>query len=201
MLTTRHDMRGFTMIELMIGVAVFAILVSVGAPSFMAWVQNTQLRTAAETISAGMQLAKAEAVRRNTNVQFVLTGAAYFRNGVNYIDSSWTVGCAIPVADLDGDGVADCPGTGLAPPLLDYIQKRSGTEGTSKADVTTNVNSVTFSGLGRATNAMNVSITNTTGGACQPAGPMRCLDVRVSQGGQILMCNPALQRSTNPQGC
>jgi len=176
----RHNQRGFSLIELIVGMVVIAILVSAGAPNLMTWIQNTQLRTAAETLSAGVQLARAEAVRRNTSVFFSLSGTAN-------VDSSWTVGCTVP------SGV-DCPAT---------IQSRAGTEGTSRAVVNANLASVTFTGLGRASIAapMAISITNPTGGTCQPTGPMRCLDVRVSQGGQILMCNPAFQRSTNPQGC
>lgn len=189
MLNMRHVMRGFTLIELMVGLIVIAILVSAGAPNLMIWIQNTQLRTAAETLSAGAQLAKAEAVRRNTNVFFRLNDGTATAN----VNSSWTVGCVTPVADLDGDGLADCPAS---------IQTRSGTEGTSKAVVNADVATVSFNGLGRAANPMTVSITNPTGGTCQNVGgPMRCLDIRVSQGGQILMCNPAFQRNTNPQGC
>jgi type IV fimbrial biogenesis protein FimT len=63
---------GFTLIELMIAVAVLAVIVTLGAPSFQTLIQNTRLRTTAEAILNGLQLARAEAVRRNTNVSFVL---------------------------------------------------------------------------------------------------------------------------------
>lgn len=65
---------GFTLVELMVVVAVLAALMSVGAPSFMEWIQNSRIRSAAESLQNGLQIARAEAVRRNTNVEFVLQG-------------------------------------------------------------------------------------------------------------------------------
>lgn len=68
------------MVELLIGIVILAILMSLAMPSFQIWLQNTQIRNAAEAIQNGLQRARAEAVGRNTNVEFVL-GAG----------SSWTV--------------------------------------------------------------------------------------------------------------
>lgn len=184
MLVTKTHQLGFTLIELLVAIAVFAILVSAGAPSFKSWVQNSQIRTAAESISSGLQLARAQAVRRNASVQFSLTGTAN-------VNSTWTVGCVVPVADLDGDGVDDCPAV---------IQSRSGTEGTTNAVISSTQASIRFFGTGRSNLPMTININNTTGGDCSPAGPMRCLRVLVSTGGQVRMCNPALP-SSNPQGC
>lgn len=65
---------GFTLVELMVVVAVLAALMSIGAPSFMEWIQNSRIRTAAESLQNGLQIARAEAVRRNTNVEFMLNG-------------------------------------------------------------------------------------------------------------------------------
>jgi type IV fimbrial biogenesis protein FimT len=71
---------GFSLVELMIGITVMAILLSVAVPSFQTMMQNTQVRNAAEAISNGLQRARAEAVARNTNVIFTL--------GVN---TAWTI--------------------------------------------------------------------------------------------------------------
>jgi type IV fimbrial biogenesis protein FimT len=61
--------RGFTLIELIITVVVLAVLLYVALPNFAVWMQNTQIRTAGEAILNGMQLARAEAIRRNVNVE------------------------------------------------------------------------------------------------------------------------------------
>lgn len=74
MLNRAHTaIRGFTLIELIIVIAIISILLSIGIPGFNEWVQNTQLRTAAEGVMNGMQQARSEAVRRNARVEFVLT--------------------------------------------------------------------------------------------------------------------------------
>lgn len=71
---------GFTLIELMIAIAILAIMLLVALPNFSIWIQNTQIRTAGEAILNGMQLARAEAVRRNANIEVQLDLA-----------SGWTV--------------------------------------------------------------------------------------------------------------
>jgi prepilin-type N-terminal cleavage/methylation domain-containing protein len=60
---------GFTIIELMITLAVLGVLLALGMPSISSWLQNTQIRTAAEGMVSGLQLARAEALRRNANVR------------------------------------------------------------------------------------------------------------------------------------
>jgi type IV fimbrial biogenesis protein FimT len=64
--------QGFTLIEMMVVVAIIVIVMTLGLPSYRVWVQNTQIYNAAESTLSGLQKAKAEAVKRNTNVQFVL---------------------------------------------------------------------------------------------------------------------------------
>lgn len=188
MLNPHPAHHGFTLIELAIGMLIIGILLASAAPSFRGWIQNSQIRTAAESIQNGLQLARVEAVRRNASVQFV------FGTG-----SGWTVGCTTPV-DLNGNGIedpGDCPAT---------IQSRSGAEGSSNAGVAVTPSgtpAITFNGLGRApAGNVTIDVTNSTGGACAPSGPMRCLRVVTSIGGQVRMCDPALTlSSTYPQGC
>lgn len=67
---------GFSLVELMIGVVILAILSAVAIPSFQSWLLNTQIRNAAESISNGLQRARSEAVGRNTDIEFVLSAAS-----------------------------------------------------------------------------------------------------------------------------
>ena len=60
---------GFTLIELMIVIVILSIMLLIALPNFAIWMQNTQIRTAGEAVLNGMQLARAEAIRRNVNVE------------------------------------------------------------------------------------------------------------------------------------
>ena len=192
---------GFTLIELMITLAVFALLLMVGLPSMTTWVQNQQVRTSAEGLQAGLQFARAEALRRNTAVRFQLVDT--LTPACVLIDSgtSWVVSMNDPT------GLCDVAESDIVDPLT--IQKRSGAEGTPNAVVrglsgAVAATTVTFNGLGRVTGAgaiTQINVTNTSGGNCQPAGPMRCLRLNISSGGQVRMCDPAVADNTDPRFC
>jgi type IV fimbrial biogenesis protein FimT len=80
-----------TLIEIMVAVTIVVILLAAAMPSFSEWIQNSKIRTAAESIQNGISLARSEAVHRNTVAQFVSCGGA---SG----DPSWDVIVASAVA-------------------------------------------------------------------------------------------------------
>ena len=87
------------MIEIMIGITIFAMLILVGLPSFTQWMQSAQIRTMTETMLAGVQLARAEAVRRNSLVRFQMVSTmdatcALSTSGTNWIVSLDEIGRA-----------------------------------------------------------------------------------------------------------
>lgn len=57
--------RGFTLVELMVTVAVLAILIAIATPSFTSVINNNRLAGHANEFVATLQLARMEAVRRN----------------------------------------------------------------------------------------------------------------------------------------
>lgn len=61
--------RGFTLIELMVTLAVLAIIVGIAAPSFATLVQGNRSATVSQELLGALQLARSEAVKRRGLVQ------------------------------------------------------------------------------------------------------------------------------------
>lgn len=60
---------GFTLIELMMVVAILAIVMSIGVPSFNTMIKNNRLTAASNDIAGALHFARSEAVRRGRDVQ------------------------------------------------------------------------------------------------------------------------------------
>lgn len=75
--------RGFTLIELMVVVALAAILASLAAPSFKSFVSGQRVKTAASDFAMAAILARSEAIKRNADVTItpVTSGATGWKDG------------------------------------------------------------------------------------------------------------------------
>ena len=61
-------LRGFTLVELMVTVAIVAILMAVGAPQLRGFLQKQQVNADADSLSAAVHLARSEALKRSGRV-------------------------------------------------------------------------------------------------------------------------------------
>lgn len=68
MRTSRDPMAGFTAIELMVTVAIIAILLALAIPSFNDATLSSQLAANANRLSGSATMARSEAIKRNANV-------------------------------------------------------------------------------------------------------------------------------------
>jgi type IV fimbrial biogenesis protein FimT len=133
----RHS--GFSLVELMIGIVVLGIIMSVAIPSFKSLVLNTRVRNAAESVLSGIQHARAEAITRNTNIEFTLL-----------TDTSWNID--YPAAYKTANSLT-------ADPPLSVKAANEGSKNVTLAakatDAVTAASRVTFTNLGQvlSTNA------------------------------------------------
>jgi len=74
-----HKNSGFTITELMVTIAVIAILASLAIPNFIAWLPNYRLRSGAEEIQSTLQFARITAIKRNATatVAFDIANETY----------------------------------------------------------------------------------------------------------------------------
>ena len=63
--------KGFTLLELMIVIAIFGILAAVMTPSFLAWRDRSKVRGDATELRSAFESAKLRAIKHNTNVVVV----------------------------------------------------------------------------------------------------------------------------------
>jgi type IV fimbrial biogenesis protein FimT len=68
MKTNPFKSKGLTLLELMITLAIAAILIASAAPSFRESIQNTRMVTQVNELQAALSLARSEAIKRNENV-------------------------------------------------------------------------------------------------------------------------------------
>ena len=64
----RRSSAGFTMVELLITIAIATILTTVAIPSFSALIANQRAKTAASELFASFLTARSDAIMRNANV-------------------------------------------------------------------------------------------------------------------------------------
>lgn len=187
MLTGTRAGHGFTLIELVVSVAIVGVLLAAAAPGFSAWIANSRVRTTAESIQNGLMLAKAEAVRRNTKVQFVVTSSAPTAANINAITAATSgTGWLVRVYRSSGTYTA-----------TDFIQGRSSAEGGTNVTVAAGQSNFIFSGIARLSPipaaSVNINVTGTDAD--------RPLRITVAQGSAIRMCDPALSIANSTMGC
>jgi type IV fimbrial biogenesis protein FimT len=160
---------GFSIMEVMVVVGIIGLLIAAAIPNFVTWTQNTQIRTAGESIVNGLQTARNEAVRRNACMQLEMKGRTEW----------WVNPCQSP--DVD-------------PPFMRRVSEEGSVNATTNI-LPNGSTIVSFSALGRivAPNPSDGSVPITTIQVQNPtmtAGTARELRIEVPPGGSIRMCDP-----------
>ncbi|MDB5883401.1 MAG: pilus assembly protein FimT [Ramlibacter sp.] len=182
--------RGFTLIEALVTISILALLMALMAPSMAEWIRGTHVRNLAESMQAGLQKARMEALRRNKIVTFWMVSS---NAGGSLDDScalasnsgSWVISledpsshCSTAASATASPKIVETYGAGVSAALMSV----SGLTGNGAAAA----NSVSFNGYGQtlpsATALGIIDITHTQPGA-------RRLRLTVSSGGSVRMCD------------
>lgn len=165
---------GFTLVELMIVMAILSIMLLIALPNFSIWMQNTQIRTAGEAILNGMQLARADAIRRNVNVELRMD-----------VSSGWT---------------ARVPATGE---VIQSRLADEGSTAALVTITPAGAKTVTFNSFGSVTTNADATATLTEikiDSAAIAAADSRELCILVRAGGNVRMCDPQVP-ATDTRTC
>lgn len=190
--------KGFTIIEMMVTVAVIAVMMGLAMPSIGNWLANTRVRNTAEALQNGIQEARNAAVRRNKSVTFWLVSlsspTAMDNNcKVDTNTASWVVSINSP------DGKCGTPASTSAEPMI--VTSHPAGDGGSNVSVAVTpdkATSVTFNGMGQVTNADAITQIDFTGPTDSGA---RALRIQIGAGGSPRVCDPAVTASGDARRC
>lgn len=155
---SRRQIAGFTLLELMVTIAIAAILLSIALPSFQSVMRSNRVATATNELLASLSLARSEAIRntRGAGICASADGAA--------CGSDWNAGWLV-WSDTDGDGALDTGET-----VVRYTQGKASTTLTGTAST------LAFDQRGR-----NRGVERTVGiTPSDVTTPVRCITVSVT---------------------
>jgi len=192
--TVQPRPRGFTLIELMVALAILALLLLLGMPSFTTFLRNSEVRSTSESIINGLRAATTKAANLNQTVTFSLKGGE---------GASWT---GWEITYVDDDGVTQ--------PIENYTKKEAGANSQIKVTPPGKL-LVRFNGLGRVVNQGGADhiqsiciFIGSVGDPCVAVDEYHPLQIIVDdpnpdptkrQG--LRMCDPAFAAATDPRGC
>lgn len=108
-LRSRPPAHGFTLLELMITVAIMAILLAIGIPSFTGLMHSNRLTSSTNEFIAGLYTARTEAIKQSHRVTMCKSAdGATCAAATGTWDQGWIV-----FSDLDHDAIVDAGDTVL----------------------------------------------------------------------------------------
>ena len=185
----------------MVAVAVLAVALAIGMPSFADWISNMRIRSTAESLQNGLQFARSEAVRRNNPTQFQLVTTATNSCALSTAGPYWVVNLPTTAASTPAGACGAAVSDATAPYIL-QVSPVVSTKALTSVTLAASQSVISFDGLGRQTAsanpataalALSIEVKSSNASSCLQTGgtgTLRCLRVTVSTSGQIRMCDP-----------
>ena len=201
MLSALHQ-RGFTLVELLIGMTLLAVLIGLGVPAMGSYLQNSKLASVAASYFSGLQMARTEAIRRNVRTEFVLTETPC------PLPTSRTRSLRRSAAATGWSGQHPARRLSLPPSKPSPVPKGRAAPSLRPSQVAGSASApavfdgrIPFNGFGATADGApySIEITRPGAGTCvHLGGTIRCRRINVSPGGQITSCDPAAAAGRQP---
>jgi len=197
-----NSSRGFTLIELMITIALLAVLMMIAMPEMRTYMLNSNIRRTAESFVADVMAARAEAIRTNDPVTFTVTDTENPSTAVKSSDlnanengPNWAA-FVVPVNPTPENKER----------LL--LVKRNAWDKDKKGAMVNmhkgeGVSRFTFDGLGRISGWAVFQFTKDEyNQRCELKDKsIRCLQVEISPNGSVHMCEPGREKGKDTRAC
>lgn len=195
----RSGMRGFSMLELAISLVILGLTLAVGLPNAADWMRDLRLRGVAESMKAGLDKARMEALKSNRTISYWLVTDS--KSKVPGPDCALAAsGMYWVVSVKDPSGACDTDPSTTAEPMLAYRSEavmEQGMVSSAAVDADGNAaNQVTFNALGQVQGAgMIRQIT-----VSRVDGKGRSLRIMIEPGGSVRTCDPKAA-AVDPRAC
>jgi type IV fimbrial biogenesis protein FimT len=155
---------GFTLVELMVTVAVLAVVSAIAAPNFKRLILSNRLSTVANDVVLAVNTARMEAIKRNATVLVCSDGSVY----ASSCDSSGTkVRAPVSGADSTVKITGGVVGLSFSPQGIANKTGVTGPYGDTVADVCTTGMTTDNHRLIKMVGGSILATTTTSGGTCQ----------------------------------
>lgn len=197
MLRPAGAVRGFSLIELMVTLAVATLLMVAVIPAVTTWMADARVRAAGEALQNAARLAQGEALKRSRTSVLALTTAAPALNATPAANAQhWFVQVVTRPSDSASEAAS--------------LYVRGGTEPSSLNVTVAGPALLCFNAFGQQT-ALGATATG-LGVKCDTASPAvytlsgtgasRSMKVQVALGGQVRLCDASKTFSdSTPDGC